>query len=122
VASASLPISFAKSQCHVPAQPFAIDPRFSGVNNGGMDRDKIIFLRNFFYVAFVIGLIFALFYFAVTTLLWNTGVSLATHFFKIDEKEFGRLVLLFFIQLRVVVIFFFLVPALALHWMARRSN
>jgi hypothetical protein len=85
-----------------------------------MDRDKIIFLRNFFYAAFVIGLIFALFYFAATILFWNTGASWAAHFFKIDEKEFGRLVLLFLIQLRVVVVFFFLVPALALHWMSRK--
>jgi hypothetical protein len=85
-----------------------------------MDRDKILFFRNFFYAAFVIGLIFGPFYFAATTLFWNTGVSWATHFFKIDEKEFGRLVLLFFIQLRVVVVFFFLVPALALQWMARK--
>jgi hypothetical protein len=30
------------------------------------------------------------------------------------------LVLLFFIQLRVLLVFFFLVPALALHWMARK--
>jgi hypothetical protein len=29
--------------------------------------------------------------------------------------------LLFFIQLRVVLVFFFLVPALALHWMARKK-
>ena len=85
-----------------------------------MEREKIIFFRNFFFAAFSIGLIFALFYFAATVLFWNTGTSWATHFFKIDEKEFGRLVLLFFIQLRVVLIFFFLVPALALHWMARK--
>jgi len=39
---------------------------------------------------------------------------------QIDEKEFGRLALLFFIQLRVALVFFFLVPALALHWMARK--
>ena len=81
-----------------------------------MDRDKIIFFRNFFFTAFIIALLFALFYFGATLLLWNTGAS----FFKIDEKEFGRLVLLFFIQLRVVLVFFFLVPALALHWMARK--
>jgi len=85
-----------------------------------MDRDKIVFLRNFFFAAFVIGLVFALFYFAATMLLWNAAVSLATQFFKIDEKEFGRLVLLFFIQLRVIIVFFFLVPALALHWIARK--
>ena len=85
-----------------------------------MDRDKIIFLRNFFFTAFVIGLIFALFYFVATLLFWKTGSSWTTHFFKIDEKEFGRLVLLFFIQLRVVLVFFLLVPALAFHWMARK--
>ncbi|PYI99317.1 MAG: hypothetical protein DME98_01050 [Verrucomicrobia bacterium] len=86
-----------------------------------MDRDKIIFFRNFFFTAFVIGLIFGLFYFGVTLLFWRTGAAMTAHFFKIDEKEFGRLVLLFFIQLRVVLVFFFLVPALALHWMARKK-
>jgi len=85
-----------------------------------MEREKIIFFRDFFFRAFIIGLIFALFYFAATLLFWNTSASWATRFFKIDEKEFGRLVLLFFIQLRVVLVFFFLVPALALHWMARK--
>jgi hypothetical protein len=87
-----------------------------------MDREKILFFRNFFFVAFIIGLIFALFYFGATLLFWNTGAAMASHFFEIDDKEFGRLVLLFFIQLRVVLVFFFLVPALALHWMARNKR
>jgi hypothetical protein len=30
--------------------------------------------------------------------------------------------LLFFIELRVVLVFFFLVPALALHWVSRKQN
>ena len=87
---------------------------------GVVEREKIIFFRDFFFAAFIIGLIFALLYFVATFLFWNTGASWATHFFKIDEKEFGRLVLLFFIQLRLVLVFFFLVPALALHWIARK--
>jgi len=85
-----------------------------------MDRDKIIFFRNFFFTAFIIGLLFALFYLGATFLFWNTGADWAAHLFKIDEKEFGRLVLLFFIQLRVLLVFFFLVPALALHWIVRK--
>ena len=36
-----------------------------------MERDKIIFLRNFFFAAFIIGLIFALFYFGATLLFWK---------------------------------------------------
>lgn len=86
-----------------------------------MERERIIFFRNFFFCAFIIGLGFALFYFAAAILLWDTAVSWATHLFKIDEKEFGRLVLLFFIELRVVIVFFFLVPALALHWTVRKG-
>jgi hypothetical protein len=43
-------------------------------------------------------------------------------FFKVDEKEFGRLVLVFFMSLRIVLVFLFLVPALALHWMARKKQ
>ena len=86
-----------------------------------MQRDKIIFFRNFFFAAFIIGLLFALFYFGTTMLLWNTALAWATHLFKIEEKEFGSLVLHFFIELRVVLVFFFLVPALALHWMARKT-
>ncbi|PYJ47702.1 MAG: hypothetical protein DME50_01325 [Verrucomicrobia bacterium] len=86
-----------------------------------MEREKIIFFRNFFFRAFVIGLAFALFYFVATFVFWDTGVSWATHFFKIDEREFGRLVLMFFLELRVVIVFFFLVPALALHWSAQKK-
>ena len=87
-----------------------------------MEHEKIIFFRNFFLRAFIIGVAFALFYFIVTYVFWNTGVSWATHFLKIDEKEFGRLVLLFFVELRVVLVFLFLVPALALHWMAKKKQ
>ena len=87
-----------------------------------MEYEKIIFFRNFFFRAFVIGVIFALFYFTVTCLFWDTWASWATHFFKTDEKELGRLVFLFFMELRVVLVFLFLVPALALHWMARKKQ
>ena len=87
-----------------------------------MEYGKIIFFRNFFFRAFVIGLAFALFYSIATYLFWDTGVSWATHFFKTGEKELGRLVFMFFMELRVVLVFLFLVPALALHWMARKRQ
>jgi hypothetical protein len=85
-----------------------------------MDREKIIFLRNFFFRAFIIGIAFALFYFIVAYAFWSTWASWVTYWFKVDEKELGRLVLLFFMQLRIIIVFLFLVPALALHWMAKK--
>src|SRR5438445_10861844 len=56
----------------------------------GMDREKIIFLRNFFFAAFIIGLVFAFFYFGATLLFWNTAASWATYFFGIDGERIRR--------------------------------
>jgi hypothetical protein len=39
-----------------------------------MEREKIIFFRNFFFAAFIIGLIFALFYFGVRSCLGTQGI------------------------------------------------
>ena len=87
-----------------------------------MEHAKIIFFRDFLFRAFIIGLAFALFYFIVTYAFWNTWASWVASLFQVDEEEFGRLVLVFFMTLRIVLVFFFLVPALALHWMARKNQ
>ena len=86
-----------------------------------MERDKIIFLRNFFFCAFIIGLVFGLFYVVATYIFWDTARQWVAQFYKVGEKGFGRIVLEFFTNVRLVLVFFFLVPALALHWMARKK-
>jgi len=85
-----------------------------------MEREKIIFFRNFFFRAFVISVVFVLLFFVLTYAFWDTWAGWVVHLFKVDEKEFGRVVLLFFLQARIVIVFLFLVPALALHWMAKK--
>ena len=84
-----------------------------------MEYAKIIFFRNFLLRAFAIGVLFALFFFVVTIAFWDTWTAWVTHVFKVDEKELGRIILLFFVQVRLVIVFLFLVPALALHWSAK---
>lgn len=85
-----------------------------------MGREKIIFLRNLFLRAFVIGVVFALFYWLVTLALWDAYAPWVMERFKLDEKELGALTLNFFANVRIVIVFFFLVPALALHWTSKR--
>jgi hypothetical protein len=85
-----------------------------------MERERIIFFRNFFLRAFVVGILFALFYWIVTLALWHTYAPWLAGQFKMDEKELGALTLNFFANLRVVIVFFFFVPALALHWSAKK--
>jgi len=86
-----------------------------------MEREKIIFLRNLFFRAFIIGVLVALFYFIVTYAFWDIWVAWTTRFLRIDEKELAKLVLMFFLELRLVIVFLFLVPALALHWSAQKK-
>jgi hypothetical protein len=87
-----------------------------------MERDRIIFLRNLFFRAFLIGVLFALVFFLLTFGLWNTWSSWVISLFKIDEKELGKVVLMFFTEVRLILVFLFLVPALALHWSAKKAR
>lgn len=86
-----------------------------------MEREKVIFFRNLFLRAFVIGVVFAIVLFAATMALWDTAGAMTSRFFQVDEKEMGRIVLNFFVNVRLIVVFLFLVPALALHWSAKKQ-
>ena len=87
-----------------------------------MEYEKIIFFRNFFFKAFIIGVLFAIFYFVVTYAFWETATAWAAHVFKVDEKELGRIVVVFFTNVRLVLVFLFLVPVLVLHWSAPKKQ
>ena len=85
-----------------------------------MEREKIIFFRNLFLRMFVVGIVFALLLFGATLAFWDTAAGWVMDLFRVDEKALGRIVLVFFTNVRLVVVFFFLVPAIALHWMAKK--
>jgi hypothetical protein len=86
-----------------------------------MEREKIIFLRNLFLRMFVVGIVIALLLFGATLVFWNVAAGWVMHLFSVDEKTLGRIVLTFFTNVRFVVLYFFLVPGIALHWMAKKS-
>jgi len=86
-----------------------------------MEREKIFFFRNLFLRAFVVGVIFAVFYWLATLASWHAYVPWLVEQFKLNEKELGALTLNFFANVRIVIVFFFLVPALALHWSAKKA-
>lgn len=85
-----------------------------------MEREKIIFWRDLFLRMFVVGLVIALLLFGATIAFWTIAAGWVMHLFGVDEKALGRIVLIFFTNVRIVVLFFFLVPAIALHWMAKK--
>lgn len=84
-----------------------------------MEVNKIIFFRNFLFRTFIIGVLFAIFLGVMTLTFWDSLVSLSQQFFKMDEKELGELMLNFFMHVRLILLFLFLAPTLALHWMVK---
>ena len=84
-----------------------------------METEKIIFFRNFLFRSLVIGIMFAIFLALLTFTLWGTATEMVQRFFLVNEEELGELTLNFFLNVRIVLIFFFLAPALALHGMAK---
>lgn len=86
-----------------------------------MERKKIIFFRNLFLRMLVVSVVLALLLFGATIAFWDLAAGWMMHLFKVDEKTLGQIVLIFFTNVRLVVLFLFLVPALALHWMAQKQ-
>lgn len=85
-----------------------------------MNLEKVIFFRNLLFRAFVIGIAFVLLLFAGTMILWDFVAGWAHTLFLVDEKDLGGLLLGFFVNVRLIIVFLFLVPALALHWTAKK--
>jgi hypothetical protein len=88
-----------------------------------MEIEKIIFFRNFLFKTFIIGLVFAVFYFITTITFLDTSLmSWIERMFKVNDAEIGKLILSFFSTLRIILAFLFLAPCIALHWMIKRKD
>ena len=88
-----------------------------------MEIQKIIFVRNFLFRTFLIGLAFAIFYFIATIAFWNSSIiSWIESKFKVSEAEIGVLTLSFFSLIRFTLAFIILAPCIALHWMIKKKK
>jgi hypothetical protein len=85
-----------------------------------MNHENIILWRNILLRSFVIGLLFAIVLFLLTIAFWREATAWVAYLFQVDQRALGRIVLQFFTNVRLIVVFLFLVPALALHWTARK--
>jgi hypothetical protein len=82
-----------------------------------MENDKIIFWRNMLFRTFLIGMGLAIILAVLILAFWHTWEIWVVQLFRTDEKELGRVVLTFFMNVRLILVFLILAPALALHTM-----
>ena len=86
-----------------------------------MDNTRILFYRNLLFRCLLVGIGVAIFLFAATILLRDTWMPLAMNVFKLEEGEVSEQVLGTLLNVRLILLFFFLTPALALHWMIKKE-
>jgi len=86
-----------------------------------MDRAKIIFIKNTLFRSFIVGCVFYVLILIITLGFWNTWACLVKSVFSVGEAEFGNTILLFFVMIKVILVFLMLVPAVALQWMAKKK-
>lgn len=87
-----------------------------------MENETIIFWRNFLFRTFLIGMGLAVILAVLILAFWHTWEIWVVQLFKTDEKELGKVVLTFFMNVRLILVFLILAPAIALHTMIRKKK
>jgi hypothetical protein len=87
-----------------------------------MDTTKILFYRNLLFRCFFVGLGIAIILGLLTIGLRDVWMPMAAGVFKLEEAEVSEQVLGSLISIRLILLFGFLTPALALHWMAKGNK
>ena len=87
-----------------------------------METDKILFFRNFLFKTFLVGLVLAVILFIGMIALRDVWLSVAMSLFHLEEPEINEAIFAFILDVRLVLLFFILAPALALHWMVKNKK
>ena len=87
-----------------------------------MEKQKLILLRGFLFRVFIVGLLFALFLFFMTSAFWDKWSALVYTRFQVTPKELGEMFVGSMIYIRFYLMFIILVPAIALHWLLKSQK
>jgi predicted negative regulator of RcsB-dependent stress response len=87
-----------------------------------MDLEILKVIRNILLRCFVIGVVIAVILGLVTMSGWTTWVGMAGNWFHTDSNTLAQIVLKFFTDIRLILLFFVLTPALAIHWTIKRGS
>ena len=79
-------------------------------------NENIIVIRNIFYKCFIIGLLMLI----IASIIYMPNKTLLADFYEsvfgISDKAYYIMWVSFVGLIKTILVFFFLVPALALHW------
>ncbi|HEY9683035.1 MAG TPA: hypothetical protein V6C86_15770 [Oculatellaceae cyanobacterium] len=79
-------------------------------------------LENILFRSVLIALLFAIFLAAAAFGGWDSWIGVATKWCHTDEAHISSAMLTLFTEIRFLVVFLLLTPALAIHWTVKREN
>ncbi|MGD9581540.1 MAG: hypothetical protein AB7V50_09215 [Vampirovibrionia bacterium] len=81
--------------------------------------EKLILIEEILFKSFLIGVVFLLFSAVIYFGFSNQLIGLWSSMYNIDSKTASIIMISFMGLSKIILLFFFLVPALAVHWMRR---
>jgi hypothetical protein len=87
-----------------------------------MDKQHVLFFRNLFAKAFVVGVVIVLLYVILTFALWDTWASLMDKMFMLNEHDTAVIFAEGLFNLRILLVVFVIIPMIALHWTSRKMT
>ncbi len=87
-----------------------------------MEKQNLILLRNILLKTFLIGLVFALFIFFMTTTFFDKWSSLVLSKVFVTKEDLGKMFVNSMLYTRFYLVFVILVPAIALHWQIKSKK
>jgi hypothetical protein len=87
-----------------------------------MTLDSLRLIRNILLRSVVVGIAFAAMLALVTFGAWDWWIGFATKLAHTDEAHISSLVLTLFTEIRFLLVFILLTPALAIHWTIKREQ
>ena len=79
--------------------------------------EKVLFVRNFLYKFFVIGFLLLIISAILYIFLKDFAAGIAQSWYKIEPVFYYNFAFVLLAYIKVILFFFILTPALALHWM-----
>jgi hypothetical protein len=78
--------------------------------------DKITLVRDILYKCFIVGFFFTLVNVAVYKINPSMFISVLRFYYNIEDSNATLMVGYYFILIRIILLYFALIPGLALHW------
>lgn len=85
-------------------------------------KEKLIVIRNFLYRLFIVGFVFNVLFQLLFLIMGGKGIQEASRVLELPPYYLIELLISTIIYMRIVLIYFILFPAIALHWTIARDK